>query len=95
MAFLLHHLIRDSAQRTPDSPALLFKQETFTYQALERAVKQTASGLRTLGVERDERVAVYLPKQFETVIAMFGAMAAAGVFVPVNPILKPEQVGHI
>jgi len=95
MAFLLHHLIRDSAQRTPDSPALLFKQETLSYQALEGAVKQAASGLRTLGVERDERVAVYLPKQFETVIAMFGAMAAAGVFVPVNPILKPEQVGHI
>lgn len=75
--------------------ALLFKQEALSYQALEQEVARVASGLRALGVERDQRVAVYLPKQFETVSAMFGAMAAGGVFVPVNPILKPEQVGHI
>ena len=26
---------------------------------------------------------------------MFGAAAAGGVFVPVNPLLKPEQVAYI
>ena len=62
---------------------------------LEDALNQAASGLRALGVERNERVAVYLPKQFETAIAMFATSAAGGVFVPVNPVLKPEQVGHI
>ena len=36
-----------------------------------------------------------LPKQFETVITMFGAARAGCVFVPVNPLLKPPQVGHI
>jgi acyl-CoA ligase (AMP-forming) (exosortase A-associated) len=95
MAFLLHQLIRDSAQVTPDAPALLFKQETLSYRALQEAVDRVASGLRALGVHRDERVGVYLPKQFETVAAMFGSMAAGGVFVPINPILKPDQVGHI
>ena len=58
-------------------------------------MNRVASGLRALGIERNERVGVYLPKQFETVTAMFGATAAGGVFVPINPILKPEQVGHI
>ena len=95
MAFLLQHLIRDSAQRTPDAPALLFRQDTLSYRMLEDRIHRAASGLRRLGVARDERVGVYLPKQFETVTAMFGAMAAGGVFVPINPILKPEQVGHI
>ena len=32
---------------------------------------------------------------FETVIASFGAPAAGGVFVPLNPLLKPEQVAYI
>ncbi|MDJ0741211.1 MAG: acyl-CoA ligase (AMP-forming), exosortase A system-associated [Gammaproteobacteria bacterium] len=95
MAFLLHQLITESARRSADAPALLFKQEQLTYAALRDRVARVASGLRGLGVQRDERVAVYLPKQFETVTAMFGSMAAGGVFVPVNPILKPEQVGHI
>ena len=95
MAFLLHQLILQSAQRTPDAPALLFKQDTWNYRQLHEEVGRVASGLRRIGVTRDQRVAVYLPKQFETVTAMFGTMAAGGVFVPVNPILKPEQVGHI
>ena len=95
MAFLLHQLIVESARRAPDAPALFWKQERLDYAALGEAVAQAATGLRALGVDRDQRVAVYLPKQFETVIAMFGSMAAGGVFVPVNPVLKPEQVGHI
>lgn len=95
MAFLLHQLIVESARRAPDAPALFWKQERLDYAALGEAVAQAAAGLRALGVDRDQRVAVYLPKQFETVIAMFGSMAAGGVFVPVNPVLKPEQVGHI
>ena len=93
--YLLHQLVRDSAQRTPDAPALLFRQETLEDQALWDAIGRLSGGLRALGVERDQRVAVYLPKQFETVVTMFASMRAGGVFVPVNPILKPEQVGHI
>ena len=92
---MLHQLIADSAKRTPDAAALLYKEETLSYRALQQQVERVAAGLRRLGVERDQRVAVYLPKQFETVVAMFGAMAAGGVFVPVNPVLKAEQVGHI
>ena len=54
-----------------------------------------ASGLLQLGLARGERVAIYLEKRFETVVASFGAPAAGGVFVPLNPLLKPEQVGFI
>lgn len=95
MAFLLHQLISDIAQRTPEASALLFKQDTLSYRELDNLVARVAAGLRNLGIRRNERVAVYLPKQFETVTTLFGTSAAGGVFVPVNPILKPEQVGHI
>jgi acyl-CoA ligase (AMP-forming) (exosortase A-associated) len=54
-----------------------------------------AAGLLGLGLERHDRVAIFLPKQFEAVIGMFGAARAGGVFVPINPILKPPQVEHI
>ncbi|MDB5794810.1 MAG: acyl--CoA ligase, partial [Noviherbaspirillum sp.] len=47
------------------------------------------------GLGRGERVAVYLEKRIETVAGLFGAAAAGGVFVPVNPLLKPEQVAYI
>ena len=74
---------------------MLHKGKVLTYSDLDTAVGQFATGLQRLGITPNGRVAVYLPKQFETVIALFGTAAAGGVFVPVNPLLKPEQVAHI
>jgi len=53
------------------------------------------TGLMNVGISRQDRVAVYLDKRFETVAAAFGASQAGAVFVPINPILKCEQVAHI
>ncbi|MFB3112085.1 MAG: acyl-CoA ligase (AMP-forming), exosortase A system-associated [Gemmatimonadales bacterium] len=66
-----------------------------TYGALAAAVERVARGLRQIGLSRGDRVAVYLEKRFETVIALFAAAAAGCVFVPVNPLLKARQVTHI
>ncbi len=92
---LLHELITRSAQRTPSAPALRYGAESLNYQELQCAVEGFSSGLMQLGLQRCERVAIYLEKRFETVIASFGAPAAGGVFVPLNPLLKPEQVAFI
>ncbi len=58
-------------------------------------IGHAAARLLACGLERQERVAVYLDKRPETVHALFGAARAGGVFVPVNPLLKAEQVAHI
>lgn len=92
---LLHELIALSAQRTPAAIALRHGDESLDYQTLHAAVEGFAAGILELGVQRAERIAIYLEKRFETVIASFGAPAAGAVFVPVNPLLKAEQVGFI
>jgi acyl-CoA ligase (AMP-forming) (exosortase A-associated) len=95
MPDLIHQFIFHSAQVTPDAPALLFKDQAFTYAQLQVQVDRVAHALLDLGVAAGERVAVYLPKQPETVFSLFGAAAAGASFVPVNPLLKPRQLGHI
>lgn len=92
---LLPELIALTAERTPDATALVFGNDKLTYGALQDAVANFAGGLINLGLKRGERVAIYLEKRLETVIASFGAPAAGGVFVPLNPLLKPEQVRYI
>lgn len=94
-SMLLHELIEAAAARTPGAPALTAGGLTVTYESLRRQVAGFAAGLLGLGLERGERVAVYLEKRVETVVASFGAPAAGGAFVPLNPLLKPEQVGFI
>ena len=66
-----------------------------SYGALHATCQAFARSLLALKLTRGERVAVYLDKRIETVVGMFGAAAAGLVFVPVNPLLKGEQVGHI
>jgi len=94
-AFLLHDLISISAARTPHALALTYGQRHWRYDELQAAVESFASGLAGLGLRRAERVAVYLEKRHEMVITCFGAAAAGAVFVPLNPLLKPEQVRYI
>ncbi|MDN5870001.1 MAG: acyl-CoA ligase (AMP-forming), exosortase A system-associated [Nitrococcus sp.] len=95
MSYLIHDLIAQSASREPDAPALGDARETLTYASLAASVTRAAHALVALGLRAEERVAVYLEKRWETVVALFGAAAAGGVFVPVNPLLKPPQVAYI
>lgn len=92
---LLHELIACSAEETPDALALTYGQASLSYRALQEAVLCFARGLTGMGLRRGERVAIYLEKRFEAVIASFGTAAAGCVFVPINPLLKADQVGHI
>jgi len=94
-ACLLHELVFRSAEQAPERPSLTHEDTTFSYAQLADRIRGFANGLMALGLQRGERVGIYLEKRFEMVAAAFGAPAAGGVFVPINPLLKAEQVGHI
>ncbi|MEQ9395908.1 acyl-CoA ligase (AMP-forming), exosortase A system-associated [Haliea sp.] len=95
MADLLHEFIAAAAADRGERPALLFRDSTLSYAGLWRSVSGVGHGLLAAGIQAAERVAVYLPKQPETVATIFGAAAAGASFVPVNPLLKPRQVSYI
>jgi len=95
MAYLLHQLPLLAAERDAAAPALTLHDETQSYGTLAEVIERVSTGLVRLGIARGERVAFYLDKRFETVATAFGAAHAGAVFVPVNPLLKAEQVGHI
>jgi acyl-CoA ligase (AMP-forming) (exosortase A-associated) len=95
MSDLIHDFIFDTARRTPAAEALVYGKERCTYADLAAQVRAVAAALLQLGLGRGERVAVYMEKRIENVAAMFGAAAAGCVFVPVNPLLKPDQVAYI
>lgn len=96
MSELLFELPLRSADRTPHARALTHKDTVVDYAMLAQAVERfSAAAVGGLEIGKLERIAIYLPKVTETVVAMFGAARAGCVFVPVNPLLKPAQVGHI
>ncbi len=90
-----HDLLEQAADTWPERPALSYKDATVGYAELWGQAQAVAAQLHRLGVQRGDRVAIWLEKRIETVAAMFAASVADAVFVPANHVLKPAQVAHI
>ncbi len=95
MPTLFHHLLSKSAQKKPFSTAIRHKKIIWSFQQLNQLVEQQALALQGIGLKSRERVAIYLPKQIETVTSFLAISKAGGVFVPINPVLKNAQIAHI
>lgn len=90
-----HDFLSQGAQRWPHATALVLKERRLSYEALWSEAQCHAAGLAQLGIARAERVGVWLDKRIETISALFGASLAGAVFVPMSPVLRPQQVHHI
>ena len=75
--------------------ALRHRGTDTSYQDLAVLAATAGRALLGLGLEPGDRVAVWADKSPEAVAALFGAAWAGLVFVPVNPLLKAPQVGHV
>ncbi len=95
MPSLFHHTLTETKALSPLSIALGLKDQQLTYDELASQVNQFAYVLLNNKLTPNARVAIYLPKQFETVISFYATSLAGGVFVPVNPLLKAPQVEYI
>ncbi len=95
MDFLFHHMLRASGSRYPDKEALVHGDQRLTYAQVSARVAGLAASLRAAGLQRGERVGIYLDASISQVVSIFGVSQAGGVFVPANPILFPDQVAHI
>ncbi|WP_255197670.1 acyl-CoA synthetase [Halorarius litoreus] len=65
---------------------------TFTYWQLRQITNRLANHLRAQGVERGDRVGVYLPQKPETAMAHLAIWKLGAVSVPLSPLFGPEAL---
>ena len=95
MTELLHRMVHGAAQRRPEAPAARCDGATLTYGELARRANGLARVLLDGGLEPGDRVAVLLGKGLDVPVAFYGALAAGGALVPIDPKSPPEQVARI
>jgi acyl-CoA ligase (AMP-forming) (exosortase A-associated) len=95
MLSCLHDLLFENPALSEQAVAVRHKDARLTFSQLKQSVTQQAQALRGLGLQRLQRVAIFLPKQLEVVSSLLAISKAGGVFVPVNPVLKAAQVSYI
>lgn len=95
MTSFVHELISHSALRTPDAIALQIKETQLSYAQLNNKVSRVAQCYASLAITQGDRIGVYLAKNQENVLSMFACSLLGAVFVPINPVLKAQQVHYI
>jgi len=84
-------ILREAVARNPAGEALVDGDRRFTFAEFDRAVDNVAAGLVARGLKPGERVALLLGNRAEFAFALFGAIRAGGVVVPLNTReQKPE-----
>ncbi|MFL6350474.1 MAG: amino acid adenylation domain-containing protein [Bryobacteraceae bacterium] len=95
MTYLLHHVLSETASRLPDKEAVRFEGLGLTYAQLEALTNQLAQMLRGAGVHRGDRVGIYVHKSLAAVIAVFGAMKAGAIYVPLDANAPAKRSAYI
>lgn len=87
--------LRVAALATPDAPAILRPNATFTYADLDRRVSATARKLPESGCGPGMRVALYLEKDERYVVLLLALLRAGCVACPVSTRVPVEGVASL
>lgn len=86
--------LTDSYKASPNKVAIHFLGKELTFKEVYESALKFANYLRSLGVEKGDRVAIYLPNCPQAVIAYFGTMYAGGVVVQTNPLYTERELQY-
>jgi long-chain acyl-CoA synthetase len=87
--------LEQSAERFPDKTAIVCGERRLTYRDVEERANRLAHSLIAEGIERWDRVAVYLDNSVEAVVSIFAILKAGAVFLVVNPTTKVDKLTYI
>lgn len=87
-------LERVTAER-PGDTAIIFGDRRLTYAELCDRVGRCAAGFARMGVRKGDAVAIVMRNSSEFVIAYYGLMRLGAVAVPVNFLLRPNELRYI
>ncbi len=92
---LIHQRFEAQAQAHPQRTALVFGEQTLSYQALNRRANGIAHALLAQGVRPDDRVAILSLRGIDMLCALLGVLKAGAAYVPLDPAYPTERLGYL
>ncbi|GGM15614.1 hypothetical protein GCM10010129_69800 [Streptomyces fumigatiscleroticus] len=87
--------IEAQAARTPDAPALVYRDTTLTYAELTARANRLAWHLRSLGARPGAVVAVSVPRSVELVVALLAVVKAGAAYLPLDPDYPAQRLAYM
>jgi len=88
-------LLQIRAEESPSKTFLYYKNAEISYSRLDEIANSIANGLRELGVEKGDKVCLYMTNCAEYIYCFFGVTRAGAVATPINALLKAEEITYI
>jgi amino acid adenylation domain-containing protein len=92
---LLHEWLRQSAAAHPHALAIVEEERTTSFAELLQQAEALAGLFCQLGIQPCDCIALALPKTSEAIVAVFAALLAGVLYVPIHPGWPQERVDAI
>lgn len=92
---VIHELLEEQVERTPEAEAVVYDGQSLTYAELNAKANQLARYLRERGVAPDRLVALYVERGAEMLVGLLGILKAGGAYVPLNTTDPRERLEHL
>lgn len=90
----LYSFLKESAEEFPDKVSIHFQGKELTFREVYESALKFAAYLKSIGLQKGERVAVMLPNCPQGVISFFGILMAGGVVVQTNPTYTERELQY-
>ncbi|TDL88326.1 long-chain-fatty-acid--CoA ligase [Vibrio vulnificus] len=90
----LYSFLKESAEEFPDKVSIHFQGKELTFREVHESALKFAAYLKSIGLQKGERVAVMLPNCPQGVISFFGILMAGGVVVQTNPTYTERELEY-
>ncbi|NOZ57618.1 MAG: AMP-binding protein, partial [Calditrichaeota bacterium] len=91
----VHGLFEEAARQWPDRTAVEFRDESLSFEELDKRANQLAHFLLARGLKREELVGIGMSRSLEMLVAVLGILKAGGAYVPLDVKNPPERLAHI
>ena len=91
----LHELVERQARDNPKAPVLVLRQEVTTYSELDKKVTRLAAVLSARGVKAGDSFGLVMRNSVEFVVTFFAVVRLGARIVPVNFLLKADEISYI
>ncbi|MGE6751815.1 long-chain-fatty-acid--CoA ligase [Rossellomorea sp. NPDC071047] len=90
----LQSYLTEAATLYSSKVAIQFMGKEMTYTELHESALKFAHYLKSLGIKKDDRVAIMLPNTPQSVIAYYGILYAGGIVVQTNPLYMEREIEY-
>ncbi|MEA3439867.1 MAG: beta-ketoacyl synthase N-terminal-like domain-containing protein, partial [Chloroflexota bacterium] len=91
----IHEHFEEQVIRTPEAEAVVFEDQSLTYEELNQESNRLAHHLQAMGVGPETIVGICVERSLDMIIGLLGVLKAGGAYLPIDPIMPEDRIAYI